>query len=427
MATYSQIVVAAPQSAVGWMNYVGLKTPQKDEKLGYVDPIKRGTTFRAVAASDAPLLLKQVRTPFDCFSVDDCTNKGRGKLTIRVQLNPDLWNALNGLDKLFADFLVEHRAKLFSASDAAHIGRDASAINLKMKSLAPRNIDGSPELDGYITVRINGRGSEIDALVVKDGPSGRYVSEVKWAARTSPLTSNSTRISIVTGISEDGKPIVRDTLPINGVVPVGSQRVRYVGPGDISAKGAVLRYALFRPAYWSIAPGGGASISLVFDTIVVQNFNDESNSSEAAVAQASGVPEGFQAYDDAAGAAGVASVAADPCAVSSGGGFHVTSLNEKRRRLETVSEELPTPVPAAAALVAPGAPRRFPTGGLAPSSLTLTRSAAELVHEQEVYEERIREEHHDFKRRNAISAAGGGRGGFGEETQAYVLPDESDE
>jgi hypothetical protein len=212
---------------------------------------------------------------------------------------------------------------------------------------------------------------------------------------------------------------------------VGAQRVRYVGPGDISAKGAVLRYALFRPAYWSIAPGGGASISLVFDNIVVQNFNDDSNNSEAAVAQASGVPEGFQAYEDA-GAAGAAT--ADPCAVSSGGGsgggFHVNSLNEKRRRLETVSEDLhsPTPVPAAAALVAPGAPRRSMTGGVAPSSLTLTRSAAELLHEQEVYEERIREEHHNFKRRNAISAAGGGgTGGFGEETQAYVLPDESDE
>jgi len=419
MATYAQIVVAAPQSAVGWMNHVGLKTPQKDEKLGYVDPIKRGTTFRALSASDAPLNLKQVRTPFDCFSVDDCTNKGRGKLTIRVQLNPDLWNALNGLDKLFADFLVEHRTKLFSPSDAAHIGRDASAINLKMKSLAPRNIDGSPELDGYITVRINGRGSEIDALMVKDGPSGRYVSEVKWAPRTSPLTANSTRISIVTGISEDGKPIVRDTLPINGVIPVGSQRVRYVGPGDISAKGAVLRYALFRPAYWSIAPGGGASISLVFDNIVVQNFNDDSNNSEAAVAQASGVPEGFQAYEDAGAAA---AAAADLCAVPSGG-FHVSSNNEKRRRLETVSEELPTPVPlAASAVVAPGAPRRSMTG--APSSILLTRSAAELVHEQEVYEERIREEHHDFKRRNAICAAGGSSGDFGEETQAYVLPDE---
>jgi hypothetical protein len=72
-------------------------------------------------------------------------------------------------------------------------------------------------------------------------------------------------------------PKVKDTLPLTVEDrPVGwsagDQRVRYVGPGDIAdgAKGgSAARYACIRPAYWSLAPGGNASITLVLDSMII--------------------------------------------------------------------------------------------------------------------------------------------------------------
>jgi hypothetical protein len=241
MAAYQQIVKPMPSN---WLESIAFKAPNKDDKLGYIDPIQRGTTFRIVSAIEDPLLVRAVRTPFDCFTREDCLGKGRGKLTVRVQLNEWLWKSLSNLDKTFSDFLVTNRTKLFSASDADYIGRDNSAIRLKMKGLAPINVDGSPQTEGFITVRINGRVGEIAELVVKDGSNGRYVSGVEWVGRTSPLPQGASCFQLVDGYTSNAgvfTPIIRSTLPVKGIVPVGAQRVRYVGPGEIRPESTVMR------------------------------------------------------------------------------------------------------------------------------------------------------------------------------------------
>jgi hypothetical protein len=364
-----------------WLDVINFKTPNKDDKLGYIDPIKRGMTFRLVAASEDPLLVKSVRTPFDCFTKEDCLGKGRGKLTVRVQLNESVWRSLSSLDKTFSNFLVEHRVKLFSPSDAAHIGRDNSVVNLKMKTLAPSNPDGSPQTEGFITVRINGRCTEIDSLEVKDGSSGRYVGAVKWTPRTSPLPATATRISLVTGVDAKQNHVMRDTLPIEGPVPVGAQRVRYVGPGDISPKGSMLRYGLLRPAYWSIAPGGGASITLVMDTMIVQNLSEEAGG-EVEAHQA--MPEGFAAYEEAA----------EP--------------SDKKRRLAFDGDDeerahFQSPVAQAAggnfsvhSKSAPAAPKRAVTGGFISA-----HSKSIVVDHAEEYNERMQKEFEQHKKDSA--------------------------
>jgi hypothetical protein len=386
---YVQTVVPMPSN---WLEAINFKTPNKDDKLGYIDPIKRGTTFRLISAGEEPLLVKAVRTPFDCFTKEDCLGKGRGKLTVRVQLNDFLWKSLSSLDKTFSNFLVEHRVKLFSPSDAAHIGRDNSVVNLKMKTLAPSNPDGSPQTEGFITVRINGRCTEIESLEIKDGSSGRYVGAVKWMPRTSPLPATATRISLVTGVDAKQNHVMRDTLPIEGPVPVGSQRVRYVGPGDISPKGSMLRYGLLRPAYWSIAPGGGASITLVMDTMVVQNLSEDTGG-EPAEARMS-VPEGFAAYEEDSS--------------SSSSSSDIVQFDKKRRLAFDGDDDerahFQSPVAQAAggnfsihSKVAPAAPKRAATGGPAVFSTDL----AKLVEEQKLYEARIEREHHIHKKDSA--------------------------
>ena len=394
MAAYQQIVKPMPSN---WLESIAFKAPNKDDKLGYIDPIQRGTTFRIVSAVEDPLLVRAVRTPFDCFTREDCLGKGRGKLTVRVQLNEWLWKSLSNLDKTFSDFLVSNRTKLFSASDADYIGRDNSAIRLKMKGLAPINIDGSPQTEGFITVRINGRCVEIDDMEVKDGSSGRYVGAIKWLPRTTPLPANATRISLATGSADkSGKLVIRDTLPVEGSVPVGGQRVRYVGPGDVNPKGSLMCYGLMRPAYWSIAPGGGASISLVMDTMVVRNIAEDV---EAAPEARYSTPEGFVSYEEATA---LAAVVADTV---------YAAPQDKKRKLadeEATRADFLSPI-ASSGGHAPSAPRRAATGGAGFSATSLQRptpvfttDAAQLAEEQALYEARIERESHVHKKDSAF-------------------------
>jgi hypothetical protein len=275
-----------------WSEAVVFKDPSKDDKLGFIDAIGRNAggqqqrggmvTFKFLTAKDEPVSIKPVRGPWECFTLEDILGKGRGKITMRMQINKKMWDSLDDLDMNFRSFLIKHRAKLFSQQDAEYIGRDNSAIALKCKPLAPRNIDGTPMYDSFITLRINGRSGEIDTLEVKDGATGKFVSKIKWAPRVTPLSAIATRFSIVVGwtLSMSGSPPVpkvKDTLPLPlEDRPVGwsagDQRVRYVGPGDIAdgAKGgSAARYACIRPAYWSLAPGGNASITLVLDSMVI--------------------------------------------------------------------------------------------------------------------------------------------------------------
>jgi hypothetical protein len=293
-------VIPLPGLPTDWSRLISIKPPAKDEKLGYVDMLTRGSTFKFLSASDKPLAIKSVRTPYECFTVPECVGKGRGKLTTRIQINKPIWESLSKLDAFFKSFLITHRAKLFSQADADYIGRDNSAIALKYKNLAPCTPEGEPQYDAFITVRINGRVGEIADLVVKDGSNGRYVAGVEWVGRTSPLPQGATCFQLVDGYANSAgvlTPIIRSTLPVKGIVPVGAQRVRYVGPGEIRPETTVMRYLTLRPAYWALAPGGGASLALVADTIVLEYQNEDA---EAPAASSAAAPEGFALYDDLA-------------------------------------------------------------------------------------------------------------------------------
>ena len=268
-----------------WEGEVTFKEPADNDKLGWIDAVdvsgggrKSQTTYRFLGAESNPLIIKSVKTPYDCFTLADALGKGRGKLTLRVQINREIWESLDNLDSLFRAFLIRNRAKLFSKQDAEYIGRDNSAVALKFKALAQRGPDGEPLCDSYITLRVNGRVGEIESMETKDGPTGKFVSNVDWAPRTTPLSSSATRFSLVTSVSNTPqcKDVlsVTDTLPIQGPVPVGSQRMRFVGPGDIATDrngGCVARYMLIRPLYWANAPGGNASITMSLDSVILQN------------------------------------------------------------------------------------------------------------------------------------------------------------
>jgi len=292
---------------VKWEGTVTIKEPADNDKLGWIDPVdlsggsrKSTTTFRFLGAEGAPLSIKPVKTPYDCFTLADVIVKGRGKLTVRVQINKEIWESLNNLDSLFKAFLIRNRTKLFSKQDAEYIGRDNSAVALKFKALAQRGPDGEPLWDSYITLRVNGRVGEIETLETKDGPTGKFVSSVTWAPRTTPLANTATRFSLVTAVTDTelrkGVLTVSDTLPIEGPIPVGSQRMRYVGPGDIATDrngGCVARYLLVRPLYWAIAPGGNASITLSLDSVILQNGMSVSEDKSSIMA-ALEAPPGFE-------------------------------------------------------------------------------------------------------------------------------------
>jgi len=117
---------------IDWLTVLKFKEPEKDARLGYIDTLTRGVTFMLVTAMDEPIVLKTLRPPFECFTREDCisTGKGRGKLTVRIQLNERIWNSLHKLDEIFKSFLIRNRHKLFSAMDAEFIGRDNTAIAL---------------------------------------------------------------------------------------------------------------------------------------------------------------------------------------------------------------------------------------------------------------------------------------------------------
>lgn len=268
-----------------WEGQITIKEPTDNDKLGWIDPVdlsggsrRSTTTFRFLGAEGAPLAIKPVKTPYDCFTLADVIGKGRGKLTVRVQINKEIWESLNNLDGFFKAFLIRNRSKLFSKQDAEYIGRDNSAVALKFKALAQRGPEGEPLYESFITLRVNGRSGEIESLETKDGASGKFVSNIEWAPRTTPLANTATRFSLVTAVTDTelrrGVLTVSDTLPIEGPIPVGSQRMRYVGPGDIASDrngGCVMRYALIRPLYWAIAPGGNASVVLSLDSVILQN------------------------------------------------------------------------------------------------------------------------------------------------------------
>ena len=347
MSSFNQTVVNLPSD---WSTVIRFKPVKSGDKLGFIDTFPNmRTSFKFLGASDKPLKVYPPRMPFDCITLQDILAKN--KLSIRFQMNETIWNSLKDLDEQFDSFLIANRTKLFGPAEAEYIEKNPSAIALKRsKRLAPLDQDGHPIFDAYATLRVNGRTSEVEAVTVKEGSSGRYISDVTWAPRTGALPPGATRFSIVTGVTElNGVelPIVRDSLRVAAAAP-GDARMRYVGPGDMS-KNCVLRHLELCPKYWSCM-GGGAAVTLVVSHLIFENIAEDSEASTVSTSMTKHIPDGFARDPHDSIEAGEAlppppAPAPTPVAAFSSSSSTLAAVPEKKRRImaETVTEHHPAP------------------------------------------------------------------------------------
>jgi hypothetical protein len=208
-------------------------------------------------------------------------SKGRGNLSIAVELTPALWTVFNELDLVFQAFLVENARKLFSPKDADFIARDKSAIALKHpKPLARFKSDGTPDHTTLLRFRISGRGPEVTGFDVKEGArDGTYTTNVTYKDQTDALPYNATRMCMVTGVTETGDKKVATLLRRTNVLNAGEKKMRYVGPGDM--RDGVIVDAKFTVSHWALV-NGSASICLRMTDIIFENTESIAS-----------VPEGF--------------------------------------------------------------------------------------------------------------------------------------
>ena len=339
---------------------VSFKATKPGDKLGYIDAIPARSSFKLVDASKEPLNGFGAKMPFEALTLADIQTKN--KMTVRVQINKEIWDSLTVLDGDFDRFLISNRKNLFGAKEAEYLEKNPSAISLKRaKRLAPLDVNGDPIYDSYITLRVNGRTAEVRDIEVKEGSTGKYISDVEWLPRDSPLPSSATQFSMVMGRGKDGSPSISNTVPFG--FPFGGTRSfarslfdpddftksRFIGPGDMSAK-VLVHYATIRPAYWSCM-NGGASITLVLDHVVFENFDMSAQASRPAVADS--IPAGFSRHTMPAdhGSAG-------------GGGGGAAAPTPKRRHITPMNIGAPDPQSAN-----PGfhtAMQRANTGGAGP-------------------------------------------------------------
>lgn len=254
------------------MEVLEFKDPLLNDRTGLLT-IKGPRGFQLVAAGEAPLVARKPQAPLECLSVEAFNDKGRGQLSLAVKLTPQLWLALHALDLLFDAFMVKHAAKLFSASDAKYIKDDPKSISLKHpKPLARYNVDGTPNSDGYINLRIYGRGPDVDSFVVKDGREGPYVALINYKDRTEGLGPHMSRFMMCTGTLPDGKRSVVETTRIVRATPdgPGQPRMRYVSPGDFT--GGNLLSVVAVPQHWAIV-NGSASMCFKLQQCVFENID----------------------------------------------------------------------------------------------------------------------------------------------------------
>lgn len=275
----SHSTVSIPSTQAEWMNILEFKSPQDKDTVGLVDmKAGRGARIALVNKNDEPVAARKVNIPLECFTVDDFLGKGKGQMTITIELTPKLWTAFNALDKCFDAFLVTHASKLFSKQDAEYIKKDPSSIALKRpKPLARFNADGSPKIGGFMSLRIMGRGSEVEHIEVKDGSKGQYVSNVTFSDLTSVLLPSATRFAKM-----KTDKIVCTTLPRSNY-SLGQPKTRQVGPGDF--EGGLLYACSFVVSHWALV-NGSASICVKATDIVFMNTKREIE-----------LPEGFTIHN----------------------------------------------------------------------------------------------------------------------------------
>jgi hypothetical protein len=223
----------------------------------------RGARIALIGKDDDPVAARKVNIPMECFTVDEFLGKGKGQMTLTIELTPKLWSCFNALDKCFDAFLVTHASKLFSKQDAEYIRKDPSSIALKRpKPLARYNADGSPKIGGFMSLRVTGRGGEVEAIEVKDGPKGQYVGSITFSEVTSPLLPSATRFAKL-----KTPTTVCTTLPREKTV-LGQPRTRIVGPGDFH--GGLIYSCNFVVSHWALV-NGSASICIKATDVIFMN------------------------------------------------------------------------------------------------------------------------------------------------------------
>ena len=260
----TQTTVNIPSTQNEWASVLEFKSPQEKDTVGLVDMKQgRGARIALVGKNDDPISARKVNIPLECFTVDEFLGKGKGQMTLTIELTPKLWTCFNALDKCFDAFLVTHAAKLFSKQDAEYIRKDPSSIALKRpKPLARYNADGSPKIGGYLSLRITGRGGEVEAIEVKDGPKGQYVGSITFSEVTTPLLPSATRFAKLRTATT-----VCTTLPREKVV-LGQPKTRIVGPGDFH--GGLIYSCNFVVSHWALV-NGSASICIKATDVIFMN------------------------------------------------------------------------------------------------------------------------------------------------------------
>jgi hypothetical protein len=264
----TQPTVSIPSTQAEWASVIEFKSPQEKDTVGLVDMKSgRGSRIALVGKKDDPIVARKVALPLECFTVDEFMGKGKGQMTLTIELTPKLWTCFNALDKCFDAFLVTHANKLFSKQDAEYIRKDPSSIALKRpKPLARFNPDGTPKIGGYMSLRITGRGSEVESIEVKDGSKGQYVSSVRFSEVTSPHLPSATRFAKLKTATT-----VQTNLP-RAEVRLGEPRTRIVGPGDFT--GGLIYSCNFVVSHWALV-NGSASICIKATDVIFMNSTRE--------------------------------------------------------------------------------------------------------------------------------------------------------
>lgn len=274
--------ISLPTTEKEWLDAIEFKIPQEHDTTGLIN-VKVGVkaSFQLIGEHDDPVTAYPIRTPFECFTVDDfMSNKGRGNLSLPVQLNKKLWSSLNALDKIFDQFMITHAKKLFSKQDAEFLKKDPSSILLKhAKPLARFGADNMPDYNHITNFRITARSNEVKDIVSSNGKLDRVV----YKELVGPLANNATRLAIVNGNSVGGKRCISTTIRRDSYKP-NEPKTRVIGPGDFV--GGLVHSARFMISHWALV-NGSASITLRLTDVVFEN-----------VVKTVHVPRGFVVQND---------------------------------------------------------------------------------------------------------------------------------
>ena len=270
--------VSLPQTEKEWLEAIEFKQPQEHDTVGLVNmKLGYGSSFQLIGDGDEPVLARQILTPFECLSVEDfLSSKGRGQLSLPVELNTKIWKSLNALDKVFDQFMLTNSKKLFSKQDAEYLKKDPSSILLKHpKPLARFTADNSPDFKSIVRFRITGRQSEVSSIQCSNGRPEKVV----YNEMTGVLPQNATRFAMLNGKTLNGRQCISTTIRRDKDYGKGQPKTRVIGPGDF--KGGMIHSARFNISHWSLV-NGSASIILRMTDVVFEN-----------IAKAVDVPKGF--------------------------------------------------------------------------------------------------------------------------------------